>query len=987
MRAALLLDSTRAGCTRSGARTRISKDGLTPLTPIGVFASRTLTSAFTLRTLITIFTLIGVFAFSALCHAQGMFGKNKVQYSDLEWYELEGKYVRVYFYTEEKELACATLALADSMSAALADTFRHEPEKKIPLVLYSSQRDFQHSNIVPFLLPEEVAGLTEFAKGRVLVPYTGSVYRFRWVLCHELTHAFMIDKLGSTMAERKKPLNYYPPMWLSEGLAEYMSASPNPASETLLRDAVLSEQVAGLDEMWRISGSIMIYREGQSLVTYISERFGFSSIVSVLENWGNERTFEKLLAKTLGISLRELNDGWLRSLKEKYYPSVEKRDRPAAFSEEMVSTGRLSLVPVWVRVSGRPDALAYMTAQGETAELRLKELGRVPGKSRDRVLVRAGTSKLYESLHLFRSRLSVSPGGTLVFSAQKGKRDVIHLMDMKSMRRASTVELPGLVALSSPALSPDGLGLAVAGQDASGQCDIYIVSLADRSLRRLTDDAFDDRDPDWSPDGETIVFSSDRCDAGSSGRYQIFASPATGGGVRGLTSGESSNTEPRYSPSGRYLAFVSDRGGVPDLHLMDLRDCSTACVTRSLAGVQMPCWGESDSTLYLVSLSSGEYAIRRVRAIADSLKWEAKVEQTAGRRECRSGEREEQPEASPRPCSALDQTPRPYRARFGLDFARTTMAYDPEFVGGGSGQVALSDMLGNRHVLVYVSSQSEQGGDLLGTLSAGAAYLDLTRRISYGLGAFSLGTVYDEELDVLRQERRSGILLYAAYPTSRFERIEGNIVARYSDEYPYRSGERLRALLVSNYFSYVWDNTNMGGRGELIGTRVYLTLGVTRDVTRGVADYVLSLADLRRNVSLSRNVILASRFEMRSSFGQEGRRFYLGGPSTLRGYGTRTLSGKRVLLVNNELRLPLLARLALRTPSGTLPFPTIKGALFFDAGTSGDGNLDPWRGSLGVGFYLGGGYFPAVRFNIAWRTDFDTVGPKPVREFTIGWNY
>jgi hypothetical protein len=66
----------------------------------------------------------------------------------------------------------------------LADTLQHQLSKKIPLVLFSSHRDFQQSNIIPYLLPEEVGGLTEFVKGRVLVPYTGSFYRFRWVLTY-----------------------------------------------------------------------------------------------------------------------------------------------------------------------------------------------------------------------------------------------------------------------------------------------------------------------------------------------------------------------------------------------------------------------------------------------------------------------------------------------------------------------------------------------------------------------------------------------------------------------------------------------------------------------------------------------------------------------------------------------------------------------------------------------------------------------------------
>ncbi|MBN1504816.1 MAG: PD40 domain-containing protein [Candidatus Eisenbacteria bacterium] len=942
--------------------------------------------SFAPRTFAALLTICLACALPYACAGQGMFGKNKVQYSDLAWHEADGRYVRLYFYAEEKELACAALPLADSMSAALADTFRHEPEKKIPLVLFSSQRDFLHSNVVPFLLPEEVAGLTEFAKGRVLVPYTGSDFRFRWVLRHELTHAFMMDKIASTLARRKKPLNYYPPTWLSEGLAEYMSASPpTPATEALLRDAVLSEQLVPLDEMWRLSGSIMVYREGQSLVTFIAERFGFSCIVAALDDWGSEKTFDALLAKHLGVSLTDLNDEWVRSLKQKYYPSVRERDRPSVYAREVDTGSSLSLAPVWVKYGAGRGGLAYMTARGETAELRVSDLGEPGEKARSRLLVRAGTSKAYESLHLFRSRMSVGPTGLLAFSAQKEERDVIHLLDSATGRRVSTIELPGLLALSSPAVSPDGGRLVVAGQDASGQCDLYLVRLADRSLVRLTNDFFDDRDPDWTADGKSVVFASDRCDTSGAGRYGIFSCAGRGGEVRRLTAGGCSNTEPRCSPSGKYVAFVSDRGGVPDLFLMDLREGSVARVTRSLAGVQMPCWGENDSTVFLVSLSSGKYVVGRVAVRPESLEWESGPgEARADSSRTEAVERAGQAQSS---CEALEQSARRYRPTFGLDFARTTMGYDPEFVGGGSGQIALSDMLGNRHFLVYLSSQSEQGGDLLGSLSAGASYLDLAGRATYGLGVFSLGTVYDEELDILRQERRSGVLLYSAYPTSRFERVEANVVARYSDEYRYRSGAVGRTLLVSNYVSYVWDNTNLAGVGELVGSRVYLTLGVTRDVTRGVADYVVGLADLRGSVEVARNVILASRLEARSSFGEEGQRYYLGGPSTLRGYGTRTVSGKKVLLVNNELRLPLLARLAFRVPGGSLPFPTIRGALFFDAATCGDAGLGEWKGSLGVGFYLGGGYFPAVRFNIAWRTDFETVAREPVREFTVGWNY
>ncbi|KPJ59618.1 MAG: hypothetical protein AMJ46_10385 [Latescibacteria bacterium DG_63] len=906
--------------------------------------------------------------------AQGIFGKNKVQYSDLEWLETEGEYVTLYFYAEEEEIASRAFAVAESTCAMLSDTMRHELSHKIPLALFSSHRDFQQSNIIPYLLPEEVGGLTEFAKGRVLVPYTGSFHRFTWVLAHELTHAFMLDKIESTLRKKRKPLAFYPPLWFSEGLAEYMSATPSPGLEMPLRDAVLSEQLVGISEMWKISGSILVYREGHSLISYIAERFGFSSVVYVLEAWGDYRTFDALLENTIGVTSRELSRDWMLSLKEKYYPDVAEREWLASSDELANFEERYNLSPVWVKLGQGQEGVVYLSTNGQSSELRIREL---EDGGRDRLILRGGASKQYESLHLFRSRLSANTRGLLVFSARAGERDALHVYDVNRGERRATVELPELVSLSSPALSRDGTRLAVSGQDPSGRSDLFVVSLADSSVTRLTDDFYDDRDPDWSPDGKWIAFSSDRCPGGEEGRYRLFAISLDTREIVELTWGglseKSSDTGPRWSPSGEHIAFVSDRGGVPDAHILDLRNRSVAPITNSMAGVLTPSWAADGESLLFTGLSSGRYLIHRARIPYETLKWKKLPDVHA-----------ETPswELLPAPLS-----PRPYKRKFGLDIVRSTVAYDPEFATLGSGQIALSDVLGNEHLLFFLSSQSQYGGSLFGSLSAGATYLNLSKRISYGVGLFSLGVLYDEELAVLRQERRSGGLLVCSYPRSRFERIDATIVGRVAHNHLYRSGRQARIFLLSNYLSYVWDNSAFHSEGELVGTRANLTVGFTRDVTKGIADYFSVLADVRENVELSRRVILASRVIVRSSFGEEARRFYMGGPWSLRGYGTRSLSGRRLLLANNEMRLPLLARIVLRLPGGNLALPTIRGAVFADAGSTGERGLDSWKGSVGIGFYVGGGYFPIVRLNTVWRTDFSSIEKKPVYEFFVGWNY
>jgi len=63
--------------------------------------------------------------------------------------------------------------------------------------------------------------------------------------------------------------------------------------------------------------------------------------------------------------------------------------------------------------------------------------------------------------------------------------------------------------VQSVSWSQDGKYLAFIGQTAR-QTDIYTYNLETKEIKNLTDDIFTDRDPNWSYDGKTIYFSSDR---------------------------------------------------------------------------------------------------------------------------------------------------------------------------------------------------------------------------------------------------------------------------------------------------------------------------------------------------------------------------------------------------------------------------------------------------------------------------------------------
>jgi Tol biopolymer transport system component len=79
---------------------------------------------------------------------------------------------------------------------------------------------------------------------------------------------------------------------------------------------------------------------------------------------------------------------------------------------------------------------------------------------------------------------------------------------------------------TDPNFSPDGEWI-VFGSTGAKQEDLFIVRRDGTGLRQITNDKYKDRAPRWSPDGRQIVFFSDR-----SGRYEYWMINPDGSGLR-----------------------------------------------------------------------------------------------------------------------------------------------------------------------------------------------------------------------------------------------------------------------------------------------------------------------------------------------------------------------------------------------------------------------------------------------------------------------
>ncbi len=169
--------------------------------------------------------VLGLLAFAVLAYAQVYtgFGRNKIQYNDFEWFVLKTEHFDIYYYEEMEELAKQGAYFAEKSYNDLIKVFNHNVKRRIPLIFYSTHIHFQETNITSGFIPEGVGGFFEFLKGRVVIPGNGNINQFKKVIKHELVHVFMHDKVRWINKQHGKYNGLMPPLWFTEGLAEYYS--------------------------------------------------------------------------------------------------------------------------------------------------------------------------------------------------------------------------------------------------------------------------------------------------------------------------------------------------------------------------------------------------------------------------------------------------------------------------------------------------------------------------------------------------------------------------------------------------------------------------------------------------------------------------------------------------------------------------------------------------------------------------------------------
>lgn len=433
--------------------------------------------------------------------AREVFGKNRLQYRSFTWQYITSENFDVYYYDGRREAAVQAVQYLETEFERITDLIGYSPYYKTKIFLYNSLTDLRQSNVGLNHTIYNINGELDFVKPYVEVAHPGTAQGFKNELVLRMSEMLINEMMfgGSLKDIFQSAFLMNLPEWFVKGAVMYVALGWTIEMDDFVRQVIRSRHVKNINRFNGHEAALI----GQSIWSFIAERYGRSSISNILNYTRITRNEEKSLMLTLGITFNKLLDEW-----QAYYAQMENSVRQAYLAVD--DSQRLPVFQnrttqfTTIKLSPDGNYLAY--AENDRGSYRVKVRSLENG--RESTILSGGSKVINQRVDYRLPLIGWVDARTLGVIAVRRGGYTFWLYDLVSRTKIPR-ELDRFDNVHSISFSANGR-LAVISADYEGQNDLFLLSTRRDRVRRLTNDLFDDIDPSFIPGTNRIVFSSNR---------------------------------------------------------------------------------------------------------------------------------------------------------------------------------------------------------------------------------------------------------------------------------------------------------------------------------------------------------------------------------------------------------------------------------------------------------------------------------------------
>lgn len=429
------------------------------------------------------------------------FGKSRVQYNGFSWKYHNYKRFKIHYSGINEDIAVYVARTLHHYLGEAETKLDYIFPEKLEVIVYESQSKFRQSNLgVNNDEQSYVGGTTRIVGSKIFMYFEGDHQTFNQNIKAAVYEVLLMHLLfgGDWKDQLKSTMNSGIPKWLEQGLINYFVKEWDADVESRVKDLILTRKI---DRFNNLTEEEKMYA-GHAVWNYIAETHGSSIIPNIIYITRVTKNIERGFFAMLGMDFIKLNRNYISFYRARYVEEYKNQTEPAGSKIKY----KIKKESVYYSAKVSPDGSKIAYVENTLGRYRVKVLDTLTGK----------TTKIYAAMpkmeriqdHSYPCIGWHPSGDALTFFAEsKGSLKMfIYTFEDKTLVEKEMKELDKILDF---AYSHDGKKMVFSGV-IKGQSDLYLYDLMASSRKQLTDDIYDDLNPQFIDNSTRIIFASNR---------------------------------------------------------------------------------------------------------------------------------------------------------------------------------------------------------------------------------------------------------------------------------------------------------------------------------------------------------------------------------------------------------------------------------------------------------------------------------------------